>query len=385
MIRFAENLNKMITAGLGGALEAPSTEVAVGHRVRYMDASGAVATFETNAAALIRSLRVDMLPIQEGSGDPSPVNIRPITGRTEVTVERTGKNLFPNTIWEENPAASKPVTWEVSGDTIKLGKNSATTGFMTAGFNCNLVENQTYTLSVESIVLNASDVVTTKPTLVVFYDDGTNQNFGANWTFTPTRVVKHFRLSIGITNVSWRYVTIKGLQIELGSTASDYEPFDGQSVTVQLGQTVYGGNAEIISGSSESTYGMVDLGTLNWNGPSYERYYSAAIPDAMPNAYLATYIVCTCYRAGTPAPSLQNGQIAIDNQRRIFIRDSRFTDKSQIAADLSGQYLCYRIATPTSLTLTPASLSTLRGENSVRSDAGDVTLKYPYYEETEGY
>ena len=40
---------------------------------------------------------------------------------------------------------------------------------------------------------------------------------------------------------------------------------------------------------------------------------------------------------------------------------------------------------PTPITLTPASLSTLKGQNNVWSDAGDVTLEYPYYEETEGY
>lgn len=34
-------------------------------------------------------------PVQEGSGNPSPENIRPIKGRDSVKVERCGKNLLP--------------------------------------------------------------------------------------------------------------------------------------------------------------------------------------------------------------------------------------------------------------------------------------------------
>ena len=96
MINFASNLNKMINAGLGGPLDPPRTEVAVGHRVIYTEVSGAVASFETNVIAPVKNLRVTMEPVQAGSGDPSPENIRPITGRDSVTVTRTGIN-----VWDE--------------------------------------------------------------------------------------------------------------------------------------------------------------------------------------------------------------------------------------------------------------------------------------------
>ena len=38
--------------------------------------------------------KVSWEPTQEGSGDPSPDNVRPIKGRDSVTVERCGKNLW---------------------------------------------------------------------------------------------------------------------------------------------------------------------------------------------------------------------------------------------------------------------------------------------------
>lgn len=39
-------------------------------------------------------VKVRIEPVQEGSGDPSPDNIRPITGRDAVSMTRCGKNLF---------------------------------------------------------------------------------------------------------------------------------------------------------------------------------------------------------------------------------------------------------------------------------------------------
>lgn len=46
MINFAENLNKMITAGLGGETEAPDSNVAVGYKLSTEEVSGAFITAE---------------------------------------------------------------------------------------------------------------------------------------------------------------------------------------------------------------------------------------------------------------------------------------------------------------------------------------------------
>ena len=53
----------------------------------------------------VSSLAVALNPVQAGSGDPSPTNIRPISGRSTVTVERTGVNQFDE-IWESGSIAS---------------------------------------------------------------------------------------------------------------------------------------------------------------------------------------------------------------------------------------------------------------------------------------
>ena len=57
-------------------------------------ATGAVASFSTNMVAPLKSCVVEFAPVQEGSGDPSPTNVRPITGWTGCDVQQTGKNLL---------------------------------------------------------------------------------------------------------------------------------------------------------------------------------------------------------------------------------------------------------------------------------------------------
>ena len=56
--------------------------------------SGSIATVRSPAVAPIESLKVHFSPIQEGTGDPSPSNVRPITGWTGVTGYKSGKNLI---------------------------------------------------------------------------------------------------------------------------------------------------------------------------------------------------------------------------------------------------------------------------------------------------
>ena len=61
----------------------------------FSTTSGSIASFDNGADDLpMKSAVVNIEPIQEGSGDPSPENVRPISGRTGLSVTRTGKNLL---------------------------------------------------------------------------------------------------------------------------------------------------------------------------------------------------------------------------------------------------------------------------------------------------
>lgn len=55
-----------------------------------------IAQFQAQRAQELTGLTVQFGPVQEGTGDPSPENIRPISGRTGLTVTRANRNLAPN-------------------------------------------------------------------------------------------------------------------------------------------------------------------------------------------------------------------------------------------------------------------------------------------------
>lgn len=57
-------------------------------------ATGNPLSFETNIAKSLKSLVIPWTPTQSGTGDPSPENVRPISGVSGLTVCRTGINIF---------------------------------------------------------------------------------------------------------------------------------------------------------------------------------------------------------------------------------------------------------------------------------------------------
>lgn len=61
-------------------------------------ASGAVASFSTDMAVPLKSCQFSIEPVQSGSGDPSPSNVRPISGWTGANGYHAKKNLLPASI-----------------------------------------------------------------------------------------------------------------------------------------------------------------------------------------------------------------------------------------------------------------------------------------------
>ena len=59
-----------------------------------LTATGNPLTFTTDVEKELLALKAAFSPVQSGSGDPSPTNVRSISGRSGVNVWHTGKNLF---------------------------------------------------------------------------------------------------------------------------------------------------------------------------------------------------------------------------------------------------------------------------------------------------
>lgn len=177
-------------------------------------------------------------------------------------------------------------------------------------------------------------------------------------------------------------------QIELGSTATDYKPYNGQTATVNFGQTVYGGVADVTNGKVTLTHGIVDLGTLDWITEDSVLSGLARVSQNQVIPLGAKYLqtpICTQFE-GVYTKSyvnFNNGEIGFSNSEQSpFIR-ARSTEivgktNTQIKALMSGVMLCYELATPIEITTTPENLTALSGQtNNVYSDTnGDTTVEY---------
>ena len=195
--------------------------------------SSAIANFTDGADDLVmHNIVAEINPVQSGSGDPSPSNIRPISGWTGCNVTRTGKNLLDD--------SAKSVA---NGGFVFFNSTSSrrgTTATLPAG---------TYTFSVTYSTAFSS----TKAHLNI-YDTATDQRLVVKYNATQCT----FTLS-ATTNIC-AYAQQANLtandvltgQIEVGSTATTYEPYIAPT-TVSLSWqdeagTVYGGTIDVATG-----------------------------------------------------------------------------------------------------------------------------------------
>ena len=326
-------------------------------------ASGAIATFDTSLARPLQDCTIDINAVQSGSGTPSPDNARPITGFSSAVITKVGKNLLPNSHFNTNLSGSTFIN--ITSDFI-IPKTGATI----------TVSGKT----ADGIVLNTSNCA------VNFYNSSNTNIFAISPTQTKT--VPDLSDVTKIVIFTTEAVANKEifLQIEYGSTATDYEPYNSETKTIDFnGNTVYGGLLDVTSGVLTVTHGYIDLGSLtqwNKNTSFTNTLFVANVSDKKTNN---SNCLCTNYinggiaTGGTFLNNMQNNNFASDTSNGIYIRDD---SKASLSGDdfktaMSGVYLVYELATPQTYQLTPTQISAIVGTNNVFTDTnGNTSVMY---------
>lgn len=175
--------------------------------------SAAVASFSTDMKAPVKELKAYFTPVQEGSGDPSPSNVRPIHGFAEATIRGEGKNLIDisaltgdNKVWWKGSVVSgypnhcvTPKIPVKPGVTYCLNRNSASQDYV-----CYFDKNGDYV------------------------DQQTWNNYN------PSRTIPDGVYYVGIT-IGTQYLDNPAPQFELGSTVTAYKPYvEGTEIEVEF-------------------------------------------------------------------------------------------------------------------------------------------------------
>ena len=321
-------------------------------------ASGSVASFADGANVPVKSLIVNIDPVQSGSGDPSPTNVRSISGWTEANIAATGIN-----IWDEemvmgtyNSATTTVVI--TSSDTEHLrSKNPIivkpnTTYYMyTHGFNVHIiVADADGNVLYRSTSLNNASFTTPSNAAYVYFNTamayGTTYNHDISINYPPTN--------------------------------HDYHPYSGQSINIVLGQTVYGGTLDVTNGVLTIDRTLKTLnGTESWS--IMDNVAGCFDTTAISASQAYPTVVCDIYKnaASYNAIRATNSSIAIGTTRTM-IHDDRFTTVADFKSNLASNpiHFVMPLATPTTVQLTPHEVTALLGSNNVWADSGDSEVTY---------
>ena len=360
----------------------------------WRTASGDLAVFSTKYRRNLKSLIVQLEPIQEGSGDPSPDNVRPISGRTGATVWRTGKNLFYlGYAAAEFTQNGITVTPNPDGSISASGTNDGSdytniqTDFGRWGNTPIALPQQSedYTITMSYVM---DGTWSANPTVYCGYikSDDSAVQFDINQslkyrTITVPKDAKRIRTWIRIPAGATVNGTIY-IQAEYGSTATPYVPYTGTTYPVSWeaeAGTVYGGELDVVSGVLTVTdIGYVFTGLEGWT--KYETagkqtFNISVLSDNLNSDGIGLMSRYKFYKSPYISAQPQKS-FCFFATPQLSICDNDYTDAATFAASMAGSMLVYPLATPLTYQLTPQQIQTLYGDNTVWSDAGPVDVEY---------
>ena len=106
------------------------------------------------------------------------------------------------------------------------------------------------------------------------------------------------------------------------------------------------------SGKVTRKYGIVDLGSLSWTYDSNDNYFYSSQPTNILRG--GTNNICSQYIFnGNPVSSMPDYSYKINASGYVIVVDSRYTDAPTFKTAMSGVYLIYELATPTTETSDP--------------------------------
>lgn len=342
------------------------------------------------------SVKASWDPTQEGSGTPSPENIRPIKGRDSVTVERCGENLI------KYPYSSSSVSRNGLVITSQQDGSITVNGTATADTWCAIGLNIEKRLPMNTpITLSGCPAGgSTKSYYIGLYLGGKwhadTGNGNTDIKFTTREIASRVEVSI-IKGTVCNNLTFYP-KIEVRTTITSYSKYHGQTAALTLPRTIYGGTVDAVTGDGQETWKLVTLdGTESWNtwglnarNPAVTGFYTYDIKDY---DVINTKAICSHLVSETDAwggkkvgIGLADGgqtRYLIYNMSTSLLPDiSVGNEVASLKAYLAAQYaagtpvqVCYKLSTPTPFTATGAQpIPALSGVNAVLTDADSATV-----------
>ena len=295
-------------------------------------------------------------PTQEGSAEPSPDNVRPIKGRDSVTVTRCGETL-----------------WSLDKITLQTYNSNITTK----------IDMDAVNLLPRNVQLYFSGECSTGTLREVRFYDGTGAEIGTlranggSSTVLKAGNIATVRLYAGLDENRER--TCTNLQITLGTTApTAYAPYTGQTSTLTLPRTIYGGTVDAVTGVGKEVWRSITLdGVSEKFVNEYDDYWNL-LPMNTPGISNQNidYIVSSHFYHAF------GGNITGFLFTTSSMMKRYFATPDELNAYIAAQYaagtpvqIAYKLVTPEPFTATGAlPIPALPGVNTIMTDADSVTV-----------
>lgn len=316
-----------------------------------------IASFSDGADdAPIRSLVVDIAPVQEGSGDPSPENVRPITGWNAVHSYVIGINRWDGE-WESGEIG--PDGTNRSNIQRCRSKNYIPVSPDTTIYHTGAIAIVAYDINFTKIVQTGG-----------FVDAG---------TYRTPNACHYIRFFVNTPTMP------DGMSINFPGDDTEFHPYSNYYST-ELGMTVYGGTLDVVSGVLTVNKAMVDLGDFDWVSETdlVSGQFRVNQPQIIALGARYSTVSCSILKGVSPQgySSFKYGEIGLSNSSEVQLLRARAAEFDEATpADVklffAGQTLVYELATPQTYQLTPVEVKTLLGQNNVFANTGNVSVEYP--------
>lgn len=341
---------------IGGELKSHDTRISTLEAGVDLEKS-ATNSFTDGIDSLFKKVVSSIVPVQAGSGTPSPTNVRAISGFTGCAVLDRGINQWDEQ-WESgaiNPATGNKITSPEQIRTknyIKIKPNAYYYTKSSGGIWCIFYDE------------NYQPVSSDLPTGQSSSDYGRLlQNM--SWKAPATAKYMLFYL-VKAYGTTYKH----DISVNYPATDTDYHAYTATTATISFGSagTVYGGYVDLISGKLVVDRALIKGGWTQFKSNNNFIAYRQTMP------YFGKYGGYVAISNITNVISSFNS----DNMTYNVIQPPTSGTRNSYMAlqddfDQNDVELLYEIATPQEYQLTPTQLRSLVGANRLTSSTGEVT------------
>ena len=320
-------------------------------------ASGDAVNIKDSAGLNANKVVISIEPVQAGSGDPAPDNVRTISGWVGANLYKTGKNIVNISDYETQSSTNIRDSVNAILDTVKYAANTR----YIIGFTVNTEDTEHY-FGVQC-----------------GYSDGTSEylwihNRTNNYDYVITSANKSI-IWLGLAYDSVFNLSISDFWMMAYPDGDEYEEYDGEIITVSFGSevgTVYGGTLDITNGTLTITHVLITKNTGDMNNDElYPGWKDAGVRE------LVGENLNTIYREQI----MNIGTVFGVNTTYSFdtlILPTATYEKNQTQWIEAAQdvQIAVPLTVPIVYQLTPVDIETIAGTNNIWCNCGETSVTY---------